>query len=77
MVYRMVFAATVLSAVTAPALAQSYHGGQYPAPPSLAAQLALPDCGFAAIESSGPNGFQFCDPRNIQDSYRHRLGRSR
>jgi hypothetical protein len=76
MMYRMALAAAVLSAVPAPALTQSNHGGQYPAPPSLAAQLALPDCGFAAIESGGPNGFQYCDPRNIHGSDRHRFGRS-
>jgi hypothetical protein len=38
--------------------------GQYPAPFALAAQSALPACGFAAVESWGPNGFQYCDPRN-------------
>jgi len=38
--------------------------GQYPAPAALAAQSALPACGFAAVESSGPNGFQYCDARN-------------
>jgi hypothetical protein len=47
------------------ALAQSRHGGQYPAPPSVAAQSALPECGFAATESWGPNGFQYCDARNV------------
>jgi len=41
--------------------------GQYPAPPAIAAQSALPDCGFAAIESWGPNGFQYCDSRNVHD----------
>jgi hypothetical protein len=71
--YRMAFAAAVLSAVPAPALTQSYQDGQYPAPPSLAAQLALPACGFAATESWGPNGFQYCDPRNIQGSYPRRI----
>jgi hypothetical protein len=39
--------------------------GQYPAPPELAARSALPACGFAAIESFGPNGFQYCDARNV------------
>ena len=48
MMYRMAFAAAVVCAVSAPALAQSYQGGQIPAPASLAAQLALPACGFAA-----------------------------
>jgi hypothetical protein len=27
--------------------------------------MALPECGFAATESFGPNGFQLCDGRNI------------
>ena len=40
--------------------------GQYPAPPSIAARSALPACGFAAIESWGPNGFQYCDARGVQ-----------
>jgi hypothetical protein len=43
--------------------------GQYPAPAALAAQSALPACGFAAVESWGPNGFQYCDPRNIRPAY--------
>ncbi len=38
--------------------------GQYPAPAAFAAQSALPACGFAAVESWGPNGFQYCDARN-------------
>lgn len=39
--------------------------GQYAAPPSIAARSALPACGFAAIESWGPNGFQYCDARGV------------
>jgi hypothetical protein len=39
--------------------------GQYPASPYRASRSALPACGFAAIEDWGPNGFQYCDPRNI------------
>jgi len=39
--------------------------GQYAAHPSIAAQSALPACGFAAIESWGPNGFQYCDARSV------------
>jgi hypothetical protein len=42
--------------------------GQYPAPPAIAATSALPECGFAATESWGPNGFQYCDSRNIYSS---------
>jgi hypothetical protein len=45
--------------------AASEAQGQYPAPPELAARSALPACGFAAIESFGPNGFQYCDARNV------------
>jgi hypothetical protein len=47
------------------ALAQSCVGGQKPAPPAMAEQLALPLCGFAATESWGPNGCQWCDARNM------------
>ena len=39
--------------------------GQGPAPRDLAIRSALPACGFAAIEDSGPNGFQYCDDRNV------------
>lgn len=47
------------------ALAQSCAGGQKPAPAAMAEQLALPLCGFAATESWGPNGCQWCDARNM------------
>jgi len=66
---RILLAAAVLGVVTAPAFARSFHGGQYPAPPFVAAESALPECGFAATESWGSNGFQYCDPRNIHGSY--------
>lgn len=69
MKYRALLAAAVLSAVAAPAFARPLHGGQYPAPPSVAAQSALPACGFAATESWGSNGFQYCDPHNVHGSY--------
>jgi hypothetical protein len=65
MKYLTFLTAAVLSAVASQALAQSLYGGQYPAPPSVAATTALPECGFAATEDWGPNGFQYCDPRNI------------
>ena len=39
--------------------------GSARAPRDLAARSALPACGFAAIESWGPNGFQYCDDRNV------------
>ena len=58
--------ATLFTAIGGQAsFAASYQSGQQPAPPSLAAQSALPQCGFAATESYGPNGFQLCDGRNI------------
>ena len=40
-------------------------GGQQPVPPEIAAQMALPLCGFAATKRFGPNGCQLCDSRNI------------
>jgi hypothetical protein len=36
-----------------------------PAPPAIAAQMALPLCGFAATKRWGPNGCQLCDARNV------------
>jgi hypothetical protein len=41
------------------------HDGQYPLPRALSGRTAQPECGFAATESYGPNGFQLCDPKNI------------
>ena len=40
-------------------------GGQQPVPPAVAAQMALPLCGFAATKRWGPNGCQLCDARNM------------
>src|SRR6266480_3040693 len=51
-----------------PAYAATYqwpYDGQAPLPPSLSDQTAQPECGFAATESWGPNGFQWCDPKNV------------
>lgn len=44
--------------------------GQYPLPPSLSDRTAQPECGFAATESWGPNGFQSCDSKNMYPSPR-------
>lgn len=41
------------------------EGGQQPVPPAIAAQMALPLCGFAATKRWGPNGCQLCDSRNM------------
>ena len=41
------------------------EGGQQPAPPAVAARMALPACGFAATKRWGPNGCQLCDARNM------------
>jgi hypothetical protein len=41
------------------------YQGQYPLPPSLTHRTAQPECGFAAIEDWGPNGFQWCDSKNM------------
>ena len=46
------------------ASAARIHDGQYPATSERARAFALPDCGFAATESWGPNGFQYCDAGN-------------
>ena len=55
----------VILAGARPALAYYCEDGQLPAPPEVAAQMALPLCGFAATKRWGPNGCQLCDPRNM------------
>jgi hypothetical protein len=47
------------------AFAYFCEGGQQPVPPEVAAQMALPACGFAATKRWGPNGCQLCDARNM------------
>jgi hypothetical protein len=65
---------TVIWALGAvPSLAAPSDQGQRAAPPSIASQLVLPDCGFAATESWGPNGFQYCDPKNIEQDSQGRI----
>jgi hypothetical protein len=70
MKYSIFAAAALASVIAMPAFAQSRYGGQRPAPPWVAAQTALPDCGFAATETWGENGFQYCDARNVHGSSR-------
>jgi hypothetical protein len=41
------------------------YQGQYPLHPSLSDRTAQPECGFAATEDWGPNGFQWCDSKSI------------
>jgi hypothetical protein len=41
------------------------YQGQYPLQPSLSDRTAQPECGFAATEDWGPNGFQWCDPKSM------------
>jgi hypothetical protein len=48
-----------------PATAYYCQNGQLPAPPDLAARMALPLCGFDAAKRWGPNGCQLCDSRNM------------
>jgi hypothetical protein len=63
----MFYVAGLALALTAqrPALAYYCEDGQLPAPPEVAARMALPLCGFAATNRWGPNGCQLCDPRNM------------
>ncbi len=53
------------SAANRPATAYYCENGQLPAPPEVAARMALPLCGFDATKRWGPNGCQLCDPRNM------------
>ena len=61
----LVAAIVLLETGTPPAIAYSCRDGQMPAPPQVAAQMALPLCGFAATKRWGPNGCQLCDARNV------------
>jgi hypothetical protein len=55
----------LMMAGSQPASAYYCEDGQMPAPPHIAAQMALPLCGFAATKRWGPNGCQLCDARNV------------
>ena len=55
----------LFASVSDPAAAYYCKDGQMPAPPEVAAQMALPLCGFAATKRWGPNGCQLCDARNM------------
>jgi hypothetical protein len=73
--YQAFFLAWVISAAAgSPSAAQSIYGGQYPAPPEVASQMALPLCGFAATKRWGSNGFQYCDARNVYPPIYPRAG---
>ena len=56
---------SLLACANGPAAAYDCDGGQMPAPPEVAARMALPLCGFAATKRWGPNGCQLCDARNM------------
>ena len=55
----------LIASVSHPANAYYCKDGQMPAPPEIAAQMALPLCGFAATKRWGPNGCQLCDASNM------------
>jgi len=55
----------LMLSLSRPAGAYYCEDGQMPAPPEVAARMALPLCGFAATKRWGPNGCQLCDARNM------------
>lgn len=68
MTYRApaIMAVLICVACSSAAFARPWtYEGQYPLPPGLDNRIAAPECGFAATESWGPNGFQYCDSRNM------------
>jgi hypothetical protein len=68
MTYRIpaIMAVLICVACSSTAFAKPWtYEGQYPLPPSLDNRTAAPECGFAATESWGPNGFQYCDSKNV------------
>ena len=54
----LVVTLTLSAASSGAGLAAYYQGGQQ----------ALPECGFAATEDWGANGYQACDARNVYSS---------
>jgi hypothetical protein len=56
---------TVLALASAPLRADPWMG-EAPEEPYVAYLQALPDCGLAATEDWGRNGFQRCDPSNAR-----------
>jgi hypothetical protein len=64
---RFVLAVAGISLILTASPAGAYYceNGQLPAPPEVAARMALPLCGFAATKRFGPNGCQLCDARNM------------
>jgi hypothetical protein len=60
-----VFATFLTISGSSDGFARYCEGGQQPVPPAVAAQMALPLCGFAATKRWGPNGCQLCDARNM------------
>ena len=63
-----VVALALILAEGRPAHAYYCEDGQLPAPPDVAARMALPLCGFAAAKRWGPNGCQLCDGSNMHPS---------
>jgi len=63
--YALISAALLTLVGSGPSFAYYCAGGQQPVPPAVAAQMALPLCGFAATKRWGPNGCQLCDSRNM------------
>ena len=64
--YGLLALATLLTiSSSSDGFARYCEGGQQPVPPAVAAQMALPLCGFAATRRWGPNGCQLCDARNM------------
>ena len=61
----LIFAALLTLMGSGHSFAYYCADGQQPVPPEIAAQMALPLCGFAATKRWGPNGCQLCDARNM------------
>ena len=61
----LISAALLASLGSDPSFAYYCADGQQPVPPAIAAQMALPLCGFAATKRWGRNGCQPCDARNM------------
>jgi len=59
---RLLLASIAVVALATPAFAIKVNPNLSP---TLSYQTAQPECGFAATEDFGPNGYQLCDPKNV------------
>jgi len=63
---RLLLASIAIVAFATPAFAIKVN----PKLPTLNEQTAQPECGFAATQDFGPNGYQACDPKSMYPKFK-------